>query len=231
MRRADRLFQIVQILRRHRRRGITAAQIAEILEISERTVYRDMRDLMASGVQVQGEAGVGYRLDAKFELPPMSFAGDEIEALVLGARMVERFADDGLRQAALSILDKVHAVLPESERERLDSTALFALTFAPPNDTKKHLALLRRAIGERKKVELLYEDAHGTVSERQACPLGLYFWGHVWSLGTWCDLRKDYRNFRVDRMRDVHILEEQFALESPITREEFVLAMQNQVKF
>ncbi len=126
MRRADRLFQIVQLLRR--RRVTTAAQIAERLEVSERTVYRDIRDLSLSGVPVLGEAGVGYRLGRDFDLPPMMFSVDEIQALVLGARMVESWGDEELRRAARGVLTKVEAVLPPSKRHRVQDTALFSLS-------------------------------------------------------------------------------------------------------
>ena len=144
MRRADRLFQIVQLLRR--RHLTTASQLAERLEVSERTVYRDVRDLSRSGVPVLGEAGVGYRLGRDFEIPPMMFSVDEIQALVLGARMVESWGDEGLRSAARAVLTKVEAVLPPSKRHRLNDTALFSLSFRLSTEVRANVGTLRCAV-------------------------------------------------------------------------------------
>jgi predicted DNA-binding transcriptional regulator YafY len=223
MRRADRLFQIVSLLRR--RRFVTAAWLAERLEVSERTIYRDVRDLIGSGVPIEGEAGVGYRLGKGFELPPMMFNVDEIEALVLGARMVEAWGDEGLRRAARSVLDKTEAVLPEKQRARVRDTALFALSFRLNQATKEGLGAIRRAVNGRRKLALRYRDAEGEPSERVVRPLGLYFWGSTWTLGAWCELREDFRNFRVDRIEAVDVLEERFELEAPVTLEDYMRAM------
>jgi predicted DNA-binding transcriptional regulator YafY len=223
MRRADRLFQIIQLLRR--RRVTTAQQIAERLEVSERTVYRDIRDLSLSGVPVLGEAGVGYRLGSGFDLPPMMFTVDEIQALVLGARMVESWGDEELRRAAREVLTKVEAVLPKSKRHRVQDTALFALSFRVSPEVRARVGTLRKAVEARSKVHLDYADAKGTASGRVVCPLGLYFWGSVWTLGAWCELRQDFRNFRLDRIEDVSILDDAFADESPTTLDDFIRAM------
>ena len=220
MRRAERLFQIVQLLRR--RRVTTAAQIAERLEVSERTVYRDIRDLSLSGVPVLGEAGVGYRLGGGFDLPPMMFTVDEIQALVLGARMVESWGDEELRRAARDVLTKVEAVLPESKRHRVQDTALFSLSYRVSPEVRAKVGTLRKAVDARSKVHLDYADAKGAPSGRVVCPLGLYFWGSVWTLGAWCELRRDFRNFRLDRIQDVSILADAFAYESPTTLEDFI---------
>lgn len=223
MRRADRLFQIVSLL--NTRRFCTAAFLAERLEVSERTIYRDMRDLMGSGVPIDGEAGVGYRLGGSFELPPMMFRVEEIQALVLGARMVESWGDDELRQAARSVLTKTEAVLPEELRGHLHNTALFSMPFRVPQRARETLGPLRRAIDDSRKVDLDYEDQHGRATARTVCPLGLYFWGHTWVLGAWCELREDFRNFRLDRIAGVTVSEEAFERRSPITLEDYVRAM------
>jgi predicted DNA-binding transcriptional regulator YafY len=223
MRRADRLFQIVQLLRR--RRLTTAAQIAERLEVSERTIYRDVRDLSLAGVPVLGEAGVGYRLGRDFELPPMMFTVDEIQALVLGARMVESWGDEELRRAARDVLTKVESVLPPSKRHRVQDTALFSLSFRVSPEVRTNVGTLRKAIDERTKVHLDYADAHGTATGRVVCPLGLYFWGAVWTLGAWCELRGDFRNFRLDRIESASLLEEIFEYASPTTLDDFIKAM------
>src|SRR5262245_21814917 len=154
MRRADRLFQIVQLLRG--RRSLTAAQLAERLEVSERTIYRDVTDLSLSGVPIQGEAGVGYRLDKGFDVPPLMFDAHEIQALVLGARMVEAWTDDALRSAARSALDKIAAVLPPGRRDKLEETALFSLGFHVLDRVREHVGLLRAAIAQQRRVSIEY---------------------------------------------------------------------------
>jgi predicted DNA-binding transcriptional regulator YafY len=222
MRRADRLFQIIQVLQH--RRVTTAARIAERLQVSERTVYRDIRDLSLSGVPIEGEAGVGYRLGKDFELPPLMFTVDEIQALVLGARMVESWGDELLQRAAQSVLEKVHAALPESERGRVHNTALFSLSFNVPAAARARLGQLRKAIDTTHRVTLKYEDRDGKASLRTVRPLGLYFWGATWTLGAWCELRQDFRNFRLDRIEDAEVLESTFALESPVTLADYVKA-------
>jgi len=223
MRRADRLFQIIQVLRR--RRLTTAAQLAERLEVSERTVYRDIRDLEQSGVPIVGEAGVGYRLGKDFELPPLMFNVDEVQALVLGARMVESWGDDELRNAAKSAVTKIEAVLPPARRDRVRQTALFALSFRAEPKVRAAVGTLRKAVDGRRKARLRYADKDDAVTERVVLPLGLYFWGSTWTLGAWCELRRDFRNFRLDRIVESQILDDTFELEPPITLEAFVAAM------
>ncbi|MCA9707031.1 MAG: YafY family transcriptional regulator [Myxococcales bacterium] len=223
MRRADRLFQIIQILRH--RRITTAASIAERLQVSERTVYRDIRDLSLSGVPIEGEAGVGYRLGKDFELPPLMFTVDEIQALVLGARMVESWGDSILQRAAQSVLEKVEAALPEGERGRVHDTALFSLSFRVPERVRDLVGLLRAAIDDRRAVTLDYRDRHGEPTERTVLPLGLYFWGSTWTLGAWCELRRDFRNFRLDRVAEATVLERTFEHEPPVTLDDYVRTM------
>lgn len=208
MRRADRLFQIVTLLRR--RRVTTAALLAEELGVSERTVYRDVRDLIASGVPIEGEAGVGYSLARGFDLPPLMFREDEIEALVLGARMVESWADPALIRAAQSALAKIQVSLPERLRPRIAATTLFAPGFHVAPEKTQNLAELRAAVGERKKVRLDYTGKDGAPSERVVWPLGLFFWGDKWSLAAHCELRRGFRSFRLDRIRALESSAEPF---------------------
>ena len=205
MRRADRLFQLVQMLRR--RSVVTARQLADELEVSERTVYRDVQHLSVSGVPIEGEAGVGYRLRG-YDLPPLHFTRAEIEALALGARVVEAWTDAELARAARSALDKVEAVLPPERESQIRDTALFA----PPLWRKKPVVIdlpaLRSAIRQRRKIRFDYRDAAGAETRRTVCPFGLAFYGPVWVLASWCDLRRDYRAFRIDRMATLETLEE-----------------------
>jgi predicted DNA-binding transcriptional regulator YafY len=226
VRRADRLFRIVQLLRG--RRFLTAAQLSETLEVSARTVYRDIADLAASGVRVMGEAGVGYRLDRAFDLPPLMFDADEIQALVLGARMVEAWADDDLRRAARGALEKIHAVLPGERKASVDETALYSLGFRVRDDVRARIGQIRRAIADARKLGLVYAAAGDATTERTIRPLGLYFWGGTWTVGAWCDLRSDYRSVRLDRMAQVVTLDERFAREPPVTLADFVAAMRRQ---
>jgi predicted DNA-binding transcriptional regulator YafY len=204
---------------------VTAAQLASELEVSERTIYRDVADLAASGVPVEGEAGMGYRLRDDFELPPLMFNKNEIQALVLGARMVVSWGDDELHAAAKSALGKVEAVLPPDERARVHDTALFAASFHVPADMTAYMADLRRAIETRSKVRISYDDRKGQASERVLRPLGLYFWGSTWTLAAWCELREDYRNFRLDRIEFAELLSESFELRAPVTLEDMLRSM------
>jgi predicted DNA-binding transcriptional regulator YafY len=220
MRRADRLFEIIQFLRRS---GLTRARdLAARLEVSERTIYRDMRDLVASGVPIDGEAGVGYLLRDGFDLPPLMFNEQEIEALVLGARIVESWADPELADAAANVIAKVETVIPERLRGHMAETALIA----PRNHFAEPVAVdprvLRRAVRRRRKLRFAYRDAQERMSERVVRPLGLAFFGPVWLLVSWCELRDDFRSFRLDRMTDCEVLEEGFAPERGKTIQDFL---------
>jgi len=201
MRRADRLFELVQLLRQ--KRVVTAQELAEKMEVSTRTVYRAIRDLQASGVPIDGEAGVGYALQRGYELPPLTFNAEELDALVLGARMVSACGDRSLASAARRILTKVDAVLPEALRVLMASARLFAPpSHAPPAPS---LEAIRRAITERRELSFGYTRLDGEKTVRRVYPLALYFWGRTWLLASWCCFRRDYRNFRMDRMVEVSI--------------------------
>lgn len=226
MRRADRLHRIVQILRR--RRLTTANFLAAELNVSDRTIYRDVRDLIASGVPVEGEAGMGYRLGKDFELPPLLFNLDEVEALVLGMRMVSRWGDRDLARSAKSIIQKLASVLPESESRKLESTALFALSFRITEEERKVLKTCRRGVNERRKLVTSYKDPNGQKTERTLLPLGLFFWGQRWTLGAYCELRQGFRNFRLDRFVQVRLSQDIFELRPPITLKDYKESMERQ---
>jgi len=208
MRRADRLFDIIQVLRR--RKLVRARELAERFEVSERTIYRDIGDLMASGVPVEGEAGVGYILREGYDLPPLMFTEQEIEALVLGARIVESWADPGLADAAAEALAKIETVVPAPLRRQMAETSLLA----PPNHFSERVlidpAALRRAIRQTRKVRFVYSDGQEQRTERSVRPLALAFYGPVWLLMSWCELRRDFRSFRLDRISDLAVLEDGF---------------------
>jgi len=218
VRRADRLFRLLLELRG--RRVVTARELARRLEVSERTVYRDVADLSASGVPIAGEAGVGYRL-AGFELPPLMFDRTEIEALVLGARVVEAWGGDELAGAARTALAKVEAVLPRDRERLIEETRLYAPTHGEPPAERLPLDPLRAAIRERLKVRLAYRDGEGRASERTVRPLALSFFPPVWLLTAWCELRQDFRAFRLDRFSDLEIAKEAFEDEAGKTLADF----------
>ena len=223
MRRADRLFQIIQFIRGHR--VTTAAELARALEVSERTVYRDIRDLVISGVPIEGEAGVGYMLRKGFDLPPLMFTREEVEALVLGTRVVSSWADAGLGKAAESALGRIAAALPDELRNRLLESRLFAPGFHVPEAVVERLGLLREATSARRKAWFAYRDVNDARSERAVRPLALSFWGATWSLTAWCELRQAFRNFRLDRMDELRVLDDRFADEPGKTLEDFLKLM------
>ena len=203
MRRADRLFQIAQYLRG--RRLTTARQLADWLSVSERTIYRDIRDLSLSGVPVEGEAGVGYRVKAGFDLQPLMFSPDEIDALVIGMRMVQAWGGPQLAASAAAALAKVTLALPKEKRDFVEATALFAPSFHIDQTHGERLETIRQAIGKRSKLRLDYVDAQARATQRVVWPLALYFWGGGWSIAAWCETRMDFRSFRLDRIQSLDV--------------------------
>lgn len=201
MRRADRLFQLVQLVRG--RRLSTGEWLAGRLQVSLRTVYRDVADLQAQGVPLEGEAGVGYRLRAGFDLPPLMFSIGEAKALVACVRLAGNRLDPELAGDAELALAKIIGVLPPAARAAAESLALHAPVSPLDGATRERLLLLRRATESRRKLEIRYLDLQGVASERVVRPLGCFHWDAVWTLAAWCELREDFRNFRVDRLLDV----------------------------
>lgn len=199
MRRADRLFQIVQYLRGGRL--TTAAQLAEKLEVTPRTIYRDVADLIGSGVPIEGEAGVGYLMRDGYDLPPLMFTADEIVALVAGARMVRAWGGASMAGAAEEALVKIEAVLPDSARERVAAVPIHAFQMPQLTDDVRVLIDRVEAAAEaHRRLSLDYADKNGVPSERVIRPLGLWFWGNAWTVVGWCELRNDFRMFRLDRI-------------------------------
>jgi predicted DNA-binding transcriptional regulator YafY len=223
VRRADRLFQIVQQLRG--RRLTTAAQLARWLSVSERTVYRDIRDLSLSGVPVEGEAGVGYRLSKSFDLPPIMFTLDEVDAMVTGARMVEAWGGPALAAHARSAISKIALALPPARREEIARSRLFAPGFHIRPEAAASLETVRQAILQRRKLRTEYVDGAENRSQRTVHPLAVYFWGTTWTLAAWCESRRDFRNFRLDRMAAVEILPETYEEADGRALEDFIRKM------
>jgi predicted DNA-binding transcriptional regulator YafY len=201
MRRADRLFDILQSLRGGRL--VTARMLAQRLEVSERTIYRDIADLQASGVPIDGEAGVGYLLRAGFDLPPLMFNEAEIEAVAFGLRMAAAWGGERMAASANEALVKVEVVLPEALASRLRETRLYAVPgLVMSDEDRRRLDLIHDAINARRRLAVIYASASGERSERLIRPLGLYYWGRVWTLAAWCELRMAFRTFRPDRFID-----------------------------
>lgn len=220
MRRADRLFRIVEYLKA-RRQVVTASSIAEEMEVSIRTIYRDIADLETSGVPIMGEAGVGYMLDKDYVVRPLMFDVEELDALMLGAQMVESWGDPALAKAARQAVDKITSVLPEQLRREIEETFLFSM----PTQASPVIAIdftkLRRAIRSKHKVEFSYVREDGQASTRKVRPLCMVFFGPVWLLAAWCELRKDFRNFRLDRIQKMEISDDLFKDEEGKTLHDF----------
>ncbi|SNT32084.1 HTH domain-containing protein [Granulicella rosea] len=209
MRRADRLFRIVQLLRSGRL--LTAQKLAEKLEVSTRSIYRDIRELQLSGTPVEGEAGVGYTLRRDFDLPPLMFTRQELTALVLGARLVQALGGAESAAAAHSALGRIEAVLSTEMRERLDSILFFAPDFYIPKNVRERLDVIHEACIQRHPLRFDYvrEDGHATRA-RTVRPLALYCWRSAWTVATWCELRHGFRVFRIDRMERFEVMPETF---------------------
>ena len=210
MSRSERLLELLQILRRHRH-PVSGQDLAAELDISLRTLYRDIASLQAQGAVIEGEAGVGYVLRAGFTLPPLMFSQEEIEALVLGSRWVTTRHDTQLAQAARNALAKIAVVLPPALRDDLEASTLLV----GPSASKERpvpvdpdiLAQIRLAIRQQSRLELHYADAEGQVSQRIIWPFGLGFFDQVQVVLGWCELRQDFRHFRTDRIQSLTILE------------------------
>lgn len=198
MRRADRLFQIVQHLRGGRL--VTAQMLGQRLEVSERTIYRDIADLQSTGVPIDGEAGVGYIMREGYDLPPLMFTRDEIVALVAGARMVQAFGGAAMARAAAEALVKIGAVLPGPEKDRIRQTAIHVPSVMMSDTVRAAVDAAEKAIEERQVLALDYRDEQGRPTQREVRPLGLSFWGKVWTIVAWCEMRDDFRAFRIDRI-------------------------------
>ena len=191
-------------------RAVTAERIAEEFEVCTRTVYRDMRDLMASRVPISGEAGVGYMIDKRYYLPPVAFDADEMEAIGLGIAMVRQWTDEGFAQKALNAFAKINAVLPKDLQGELEQITTYAIPtdFAMPWEVG--FSELRECIRERRKVAISYTDGAGRGSRRTLRPLALIFASPVWLLAAWCERRADFRNFRLDRIAALRTKDETF---------------------
>jgi predicted DNA-binding transcriptional regulator YafY len=222
MRRTDRLFEILQLFRGGRL--LLGRDIAERLEVSLRTVYRDIETLVASGVPIEGERGVGYVLREPVFLPPMTLTPEELRALHLGVEVVRQTGDAELAGAAERLVGKIAAVLPSDRRalRPLQDLAVYASIAAAPCE---QLGLLRRAVAERRVVEIGYRGPDGALTERRIRPLQTEYWGRVWTCPAWCELRNAFRVFRVDRVEACAETGDTFALEPGRTYADYLATL------
>jgi len=213
MRRADRLFDIIQALRTARH-PVTAAALAEQLEVTVRTIYRDIAALQGSRVPIEGAPGLGYVLRRGYDLPPLMFTSEEADAIAVGVRLLRRLRDAKLQQAAESVLAKLVVVVPEPLQPHLVSAPIYVSDGDAPPVTGVDPAVLRDAIHEARKVAIAYVDERGQYTHRTVRPIAMAYYVDVTVLGAWCELRNDFRNFRVDRISNAQLLDERFLAES-----------------
>jgi predicted DNA-binding transcriptional regulator YafY len=208
MSRAARLLDLLQVLRQHRA-PVTGRQLASELGISIRTLYRDIATLQGQGADIAGEAGLGYVLRPGFTLPPLMFSAEEIEALVVGSRWVAARTDSRLSAAGHSALSKITAVLPPDLRGQVDNAGLFVSPGAIPPEAVD-MSVIRHAIRGERKLEIGYRDNDGAQSRRVIWPFVIGLFEHARVVAAWCELREDYRHFRIDRILDAAVLEARY---------------------
>ena len=222
MRRADRLFQLTLLLGREK--TLTGDWLAACLGVSRRTVYRDIGDLSRSGVPIEGEAGVGFRLRRGYHIPPLMFSAEELQALVFGARLVQSCADEGLGKAAEALLAKVDAALPAHLKPKLEDTGLQVPDFRVSPEIKRSLRELRGAVSGRIRIVFRYTQGDGATIDAQVRPLCLRYLGGTWTLGAWSECDAAFRVFRVYRMASLVVTGEPFPIERGHELGEFLAA-------
>lgn len=205
MRKSDRLFQVVNLIRVHQ--PITAEELAGHIGVSVRTIYRYVDDLSVSGIPLYGVAGVGYALHEGFELPPLTLTQDELDALMLGVEMLSNSAGAELASSARTLLSKVAAALPFRNTEPSFSN-IRALRVKPVTPDQRCLDDLHRAIQQARAVRFSYFSLSEEISDRTVFPLGLFYWGGKWTVGSWCSTKEAYRDFRVDRIASIAITQQ-----------------------
>ncbi len=209
MRRADRLFDIIQLLRTAAG-PVTAASLATALEVTPRTVYRDIATLQARRVPIEGAPGLGYVLRRGFDLPPLMFTIEEVEAIVVGARLLRRTGDAGLQEAASGVLSKIETVLPAALRSPLTAPTAFVSPHGAPLPAVADLSVIRAAIRDERRLAIEYSDEQGRPSSRRIWPFALAYYVESTLISAWCELRGDFRHFRADRVQAVTVLDEGF---------------------
>ena len=219
LRRADRLFDILRILRAAPQ-PVTAAAIAEELEVAVRTVYRDIATLQARRVPIEGAAGIGYVMRRGFDLPPLMFTEDEAEAIAVGVRLLARTGDPSLQKAAESVLSKVTLVVPDLLRDYLNAAPMYVSKSGAPVPARRELpATIRQAIRDGRKMRIAYEDLEGRRTQRVIQPFAVAYYVEATLICAWCELRGGIRHFRTDRVASAEVLDESFAIPAPVMAE------------
>jgi len=203
MHKSERLFQLVNLLR-GRRTAITAQQLADVMEVTTRTIYRDIQTLIQTGIPIDGEAGIGYLLAPGFQLPPLMFDFEELQSLLLGSSMVQAWTDPELAKAATRAEAKIRATLPPTLLQQAEEQPYQVPQFDKHNEVRERHGIIRKACEQKNKLVLCYSDVELAESERIIWPLGLIFWGEKWTLLAWCELRNDFRHFRLDRIVELN---------------------------
>lgn len=220
MKRRDRLMDLVQIMRDGRLHR--AQDMADRLDVSIRTIYRDMDTLMASGLPIEGERGLGYMITAAITLPPLNLTITELEALHVGLAIVGETADDELKSAATSLSSKIDAVLPEDRTAPPTGFGFAIYPFADAAKGFQHMPALRGAIRSRQKVDVRYTNLDNETTQRVIRPLEMEYWGRVWTVTVWCELRRDFRVMRIDRIEELSVLPQLFMDEAGKTLPDFI---------
>jgi len=209
MRRADRLFEIIQLLR-SARGPLTAQDLAVTLEVTPRTIYRDMAALQAMRVPIDGEAGVGYIMREGYDLPPLMFTVEEMEAVCIGLSLLSRTGDIALQKAGMRVANKMAEVLPPDRRARMNDGKLHVSRWGAEAPTYADLGVIRSAVRDERKLRISYRDEHGRDSERTIRPIAVFYHAQVVVIVSWCELRQDFRHFRADRIMSLVELDEDF---------------------
>ncbi|GLT20052.1 DNA-binding transcriptional regulator [Vibrio zhanjiangensis] len=221
MNKPERLLELITLLR-SKRYAITAGDLAQTLNVSERTVYRDIQSLINTGVPIHSEAGVGYVLSAGSHLPPLMFTEQEMLALELGMQMVKSLSDNQLSQAAVTASTKILSVLPDKLKQQIENFPIRVPNVHNDANISSLSETLRYAIKAQFKTQFCYLDRNLLKSKRIVQPLGLVFWGHAWTLVAWCEIREDYRQFRLDRISGLDVLKTSFQIEEDKSLEHYV---------
>lgn len=227
MAKADRLLKILTLLK-GRRTVITARQLAEVVETSERTIYRDIQVLLDTGFPIEGEAGVGYRLQPGFEIPPIMFTAEQLLAVQLGLKMVKGWTDKDLAIAAEQARLKIEAVLPERLKQTNLENSLLVPSYFLDSSASDYSLTIRKAIKQNYGLTIDYIRADGEHSTRSIQPLGLVFWGQKWTLISWCLLRESYREFRLDRIQKLNVDEVVIAPNPKVSLDNYLLRLKEQ---
>lgn len=222
--RSDRLFEIIQLLRR-RKRVVTAQWIAEQLEVTPRTIYRDIAALQAMRVPIEGEVGVGYLMRSGFDLPPLTFDAEEVEAISVGLSLLTRTGDRGLVKAATRVARKIADVVPQHAARQLVGSQSQVSSYGIKLPNAIDMPMLRRAIRESTKIRIAYTNSKGEKSLRTLKPIVIFYYVEVALLVAWCEMRSDFRQFRIDRITSIDHLDASFSKEADALREKWLKSL------